>query len=71
MTKRCPASPSPLGERVRSLFVVYSGFEYHRDGVGAINIYKRYLGGSQVVAGLAPVKGVRFKPHLCSNGVKK
>ncbi len=46
------------------------GFRYHRDGVGAINIWQRYLGReSQVVAGLAPVRGVRFKPHLCGYGV--
>ena len=47
------------------------GFRYHRDGVGAINILQRYLGKkSQVVAGLAPVRGVRFKPHLCGHGVQ-
>jgi len=47
------------------------GFRYHRDGVGAINILQRYLGKKfQVVAGLAPVRGVRFKPHLCGHGVK-
>jgi putative transposase len=46
------------------------GFRYHRDGVGAINIWRRYLGReSQVVAGLAPVRGVRFTPHLCGHGV--
>jgi len=47
------------------------GFRYHRDGVGAINILQRYLGKKfQVVAGLAPVRGVRFKPHFCGHGVK-
>lgn len=46
------------------------GFRYHRDGVGAINIWQRYLGReSQVVAGLAPARGVRFTPHLCGHGV--
>ncbi|MFN4268854.1 MAG: RNA-guided endonuclease TnpB family protein, partial [Fervidobacterium pennivorans] len=40
------------------------------DGVGAINIWQRYLGReSQVVAGLAPARGVRFTPHLCGHGV--
>ena len=46
------------------------GFEYHRDGVGAINIYKKYLGDSQVVADLAPAVGVRFHSHLRGHGVK-
>jgi len=44
---------------------------YHRDGIGAVNIFARYLGiESQVVAGLAPVRGVRYKAHLCGHGVK-
>lgn len=44
------------------------GFEYHRDGVGAVNIFKRYRGESCVVGALASPVGVRFKPHLRSLG---
>ena len=38
------------------------GFEYHRDGVGAINIRKKYQGhfGVPVEAAMAPPIGVRF-----------
>lgn len=43
----------------------HCGFEYHRDGVGSINIRRKYLGDSTPVVGLmaSPV-GVRFHPHL-------
>jgi len=42
------------------------GFRYHRDGVGAINIYRKYTGGNLLVVGLlACPTGVRFKEHLC------
>ncbi|MEM2056733.1 MAG: transposase [Thermoproteota archaeon] len=35
------------------------GFEYHKDGVGAINIFKRYHGESHVVGALASPVGLR------------
>jgi len=70
-SRTCPVCGQQNHSKGRRYKCAKCGFEYHRDGVGAINIYKRYLGReSQVVAGLAPVKGVRFKPHLCSHGVK-
>ncbi len=63
----CGSKNHPVG---RNYECRSCGFRYHRDGVGAINIWQRYLGReSQVVAGLAPVRGVRFKPHLCGHGV--
>ncbi|SMR88707.1 transposase, IS605 OrfB family, central region [Caldicellulosiruptor bescii] len=63
----CGSKNRPIG---RNYECRSCGFRYHRDGVGAINIWQRYLGReSQVVAGLAPVRGVRFKPHLCGHGV--
>lgn len=46
------------------------GFEYHRDGVGAINIRKKYLGCGQVVGEMAPPIGLRHSPHAqCSSVV--
>jgi len=45
------------------------GFEYHRDGVGAMNICKKYLGHGQVVVDLAPAVGVRFNWHLRGLGI--
>jgi len=67
----CPVCGSKNHAVGRNYECKSCGFRYHRDGVGAINILRRYLGSeSQVVAGLAPVRGVRFKPHLCGHGVK-
>ncbi|MGC9770975.1 transposase [Fervidobacterium islandicum] len=69
-SKTCPVCGQENGPKGRRYKCTNCGFEYHRDGVGAINIYKRYLGYGQVVAGLAPVAGVRYAPHLRSHGVK-
>lgn len=43
------------------------GFEYHRDGVGAINIRRKYLGYGPVVGGMAPPIGIRYQ---CSSVLK-
>ena len=44
------------------------GFEYHRDGVGAINIRQKYLGclGVPVAAAMAPPGGIRLEGRCCS-----
>ena len=44
------------------------GFEYHRDGVGAMNIRQKYLGclGDPVVAAMAPPVGLRLEVRCCS-----
>ena len=44
------------------------GFEYHRDGVGAINIRKKYQGclGTPVEAAMAPPVGIRLETQCCS-----
>jgi putative transposase len=69
-SRTCPVCGSKNHIVTRNYKCQNCGFEYHRDGIGAINIYARYLGGSpQVVAGLAPVRGVRFTSHLCGHGV--
>jgi putative transposase len=40
---------------------------YHRDGVGAMNIRRKYTGASLVVGAMASPSGVRYQPHLrCS-----
>lgn len=70
-SQTCPMCGSRNHSNNRNYKCQNCGFKYHRDGVGAINIYVRYLGKkSQVVAGLAPVRGVRYKPHLCGHGVR-
>ncbi len=67
-SKECPVCGSRNHPSGRNYVCSKCGFEYHRDGVGAINIWRRYPGNSQVVAGLAPVRGVRYNPHLCGHG---
>jgi len=44
------------------------GFEYHRDGVGAINIRRKYLGclGVRVAATMASPVGIRLEGRCCS-----
>ena len=44
------------------------GFQYHRDGVGAINIRQKYLGhlGVPVVAAMTPPVGFRSEVKRCS-----
>ena len=44
------------------------GLQYHRDGVGAINIRQKYLGhlGVPVVADMAPPIGIRLETRCCS-----
>ena len=44
------------------------GFEYHRDGVGAINIRKKYQGclGVPVEVAMAPPIGIRLETQCCS-----
>ena len=39
------------------------GFTWHRDGVGACNIRRKYLGIGPVVGVMAPPTGMRFNPH--------
>ena len=39
------------------------GWVYHRDGVGAINIRRKYLGSFPVVGAMAPPIGIRYQPY--------
>lgn len=70
-SQTCPMCGSRNRSNNRNYKCENCGFGYHRDGVGAINIWNRYLGAkTQVVADLAPARGVKYKPHLCGHGVK-
>jgi len=62
----CPVCGSRNKPENRNYECSKCGFRYHRDGVGAINIYKKYTGENPLVVGrLACPTGVRFKAHLC------
>ena len=39
-------------------------FTWHRDGVGAVNIRRKYLDCGPVVGAMAPPTGMRFGPHV-------
>ena len=39
------------------------GFRFHRDGIGAVNIRRKYLGLGPVVGVMASPTGVRWHPH--------
>jgi putative transposase len=53
------------------------GLVYHRDGIGAINLRRKYLGSGLVVGAMASPSGVRYQAHMrCStlleeSGVKE
>jgi len=53
------------------LYKCSCGFRFHRDGVGAINIRRKYLGCMDVpvIGAMASPVGMRFSPHIqCSSG---
>ena len=46
------------------------GFVFHRDGVGALNIRKKYTGSGLVAGAMESPIGVRYEPHLrCSTAL--
>jgi len=60
---RCGNRKKPIN---RNYHCNHCGFQYHRDGVGAINLYNKVSGFSfrPVVGAMASPIGVRFNPHL-------
>ncbi|WPX09691.1 RNA-guided endonuclease InsQ/TnpB family protein [Anaerocellum danielii] len=63
-SQTCPVCGSKNKPQDRNYECKSCGFKYHRDGVGAINIYGKYTGESLVVGRLACPVGVRYKAHL-------
>jgi putative transposase len=65
-TQSCPA----CGRRYKPKGRLYRcrnkqcGFVYHRDGVGAMNIRKKYTNSGSVVGAMASPTGVRYHAHL-------
>ncbi|WP_414410972.1 zinc ribbon domain-containing protein [Synechococcus sp. W65.1] len=58
------AGRSPQGRVYRCT----CGFRFHRDGAGAVNLRRTYLGLGPVVGVMASPIGLRFQPHaLCSS----
>lgn len=66
-SQECPACEHRNKPQGRVYVCSSCGFRYHRDGVGAINIRKKYLGLGPVVGAMASPTGVRYRPHMrCS-----
>jgi putative transposase len=65
-SQECPL----CGTRKKPINRNYScvcGFTYHRDGVGAMNILKKYRGEDYVVGVMASPCSMRYNPHMsCS-----
>ena len=66
-SQTCPKCRNPKKPTNRN-YSCKCGFQYHRDGVGAINIRQKYLGhfGVPVVADMAPPVGFRLEVKRCS-----
>ena len=69
-SQTCPRCGSRKKPTNRTYHCNHCGFAYHRDGVGAINLYNKVSGFilSPVVGVMASPIGVRFHPHLCKHG---
>ncbi len=69
-TQTCPDCGNRYKPNGRNYQCKKCGFKYHRDGIGAINIYKKYTVGTLcdkpdwLEGVLAPPVGVRYAPHL-------
>ena len=66
-SQTCPKCGNRKKPRNRN-YTCKCGFQYHRDGVGAINIRQKYLGhfGVPVVADMTPPVGFRLEVKRCS-----
>ena len=69
-SQTCPSCGTRKKPANRNYRCNHCGFEYHRDGVGAINLYNKVSGFllSPVVGAMASPIGVRFHQHLCKHG---
>jgi putative transposase len=66
-SQTCPKCANRKKPRNRNYHCTHCGFEYHRDGVGAINLWQKVSGFlfNPVVGELAAPVGVKFHWHLC------
>ena len=69
-SQTCPRCGNRKKPTNRNYHCNHCGFEYHRDGVGAINLWNKVSGFilSPVVGAMASPIGVRFNPHLSKLG---
>ena len=69
-SQTCPSCDNRKKPTNRNYHCNHCSFEYHRDGVGAINLWNKVSGLllSPVVGAMASPIGVRFDWHLCKSG---
>ena len=69
-SQTCPQCGNQTKPTNRNYRCNHCGFEYHRDGVGAINLWNKVSGRliRPVVGVMASPIGVRFHWHLCKHG---
>ena len=69
-SQTCPQCGNRKKTTNRNYHCNHCGFEYHRDGVGAINLWNKVSGYllHPVVGAMASPIGVRFDWHLCKSG---
>lgn len=65
-SQECPRCGRRHKPRGREYTCVVCGLRFHRDGVGAVNIRRKYLGFGPGVGVMASPTGVRWHPHLCT-----
>ena len=69
-SQTCPKCGNRKKPTNRNYTCTHCGFKYHRDGVGAVNIWNKVSGFlfNPVVGVLASPAGVKFNWHLCRSG---
>ena len=69
-SQTCPRCGNRKKPTNRNYHCNHCGFQYHRDGVGAINLWNKVSGLllSPVVGAMASPIGIRFNLHLCKLG---
>ncbi len=69
-SQTCPRCANRKKPTNRNYHCTPCGFKYHRDGVGAINLWNKVSGFlfNPVVGALAAPIGVKFHWHLCRSG---
>jgi len=70
-SQECPRCGCRHKPRGRMYACPACGFRFHRDGVGAINIRRKYLGQGPVVGAMASPTGVRWHPHQRTRVARK
>jgi putative transposase len=67
-SQTCPSCSHRYKPSGRHYSCSSCGFEFHRDGVGAVTIRAKYLGSAPVVGAMASPPGLRYAPHVpCSS----